>query len=72
VNYGTSTPLFPEVVPFKGEVLGKNPELKFADYDFNERKKYLQFASDQYLKQVHYLDNRVIRLGPQQWENGLV
>ena len=40
VKYGTFTPLFPEVVAFSGDILGKIPKLKFTDYDFNDRNKY--------------------------------
>ena len=37
-KYGIFTPLLMEAVPFAGEILGKIPELKFTDYDFNDQK----------------------------------
>jgi len=52
VKYDTFTPLLREKVPFSGEVLGKIPHLKFADYNFNDRKKYPHFTPNRYLKQV--------------------
>lgn len=45
-KFGTFTPLLPEKVPFNGELLVKILQLKFVDYDFNDRKKYPQFAPD--------------------------
>ena len=39
-KFSTYTPLLPEEVPFEGEVLGKIPQLKMEDWDFNERSKY--------------------------------
>jgi len=36
VQYGTFTPLLPKVVSFLGEILGKIPQLKFTDYEFND------------------------------------
>ena len=71
MKYGTFKPLFLEEVPFLGDFLGKIPQLKFTNNDFNDQTKYPQFASDHYLKRVHYQDRGMMRLEPQQWENGL-
>ena len=63
-KYGTFTPLFSKSVPFTRETLGKIPQLKFMDYDFNEKNKYPQFTLEKYLKQVHYLESGMTRLEP--------
>lgn len=71
-KYGTFTPLLSEVVSFSREILGKISQLKFIDYDFNDHKKYPQFALDQYLQQIRYRESEVMILEPQRWANGLV
>lgn len=61
-KYGTFTPLLPESVLISGEIIGKVLQLKFTDYDFNDRKKYPQFSPKKYLKHVHYHESGVTRL----------
>lgn len=39
-KFSTFTPLFPGLVPFTGELLRKILQLKFTDYNFNDRNKY--------------------------------
>jgi len=70
-KYGTFKLLFSKEVSFEGEILKEISQLKFIDNYFNDRMKYPQFAPSWYLQQVHYLDNRVTRIEPQWWENGL-
>lgn len=62
VKYETFTPLLPEKVPFEGQLLGKIPQLKFTNSDFNDWNKYPHFAPSRYLNQVQYLEIRVIKL----------
>lgn len=66
VKYAIFTPLLPEKIPFEGELLKTIPKLKFEDNDFNDHKKYLQFAPSRYVKQVHYLERGVTRFEPHQ------
>lgn len=49
MKFITFTPLLLEKVPFEGKVLGKVPQLKMKDWDFNDRSKYLQFKPSKYL-----------------------
>jgi len=39
-RYGTFTPLLLQNIPFEGELLGKIPQLKLEDYEFNDQNQY--------------------------------
>lgn len=62
MKFDTFTLLLPTKVSFHGDTLGKIFQLKMEDWDFHDRRKYLQFESRKYLTQVCYPESRVTRL----------
>lgn len=62
-------PLTPQKVPFKGDMFGKIPLVKFDDYDQANEETFLELALEYYLERVLY--ENVVKVEPMPWAHEL-
>jgi hypothetical protein len=70
-KYPLVEPEIPPGVIVEEDMLGLVPNLKYADHDITDEKKFPELAPSKYLKKYINAETQMIVIEPQTWETGL-